>query len=214
MRARTAVAPALLAVLLAACGAGATETAHHAAGKAPVPAGMHRMPDGTLMSDTDMADMADMTGMHMGPASPSKPSASAAMICSAETHQALQHNLGLPTTPTSTSSWSDDVYTCTYRLSGGDLVVSVQDAANESAGQHYFAAVTSRMPQLQPIRGLENFGLKGYADGAGTVLFLKDGKTLDVDATALPAHVGRYAQSPAHVAYALAAAILACWSEH
>jgi hypothetical protein len=209
MRARTAIALALLAVLLAGCGAGATQAAQHTDGHAAVPADMHRMPDGTLMSDSDMARM-DMGATTVA----AHPSGSAAMICSAETHESLQHNLGLAAAPTSTSTWAGGIYTCTYHLSGGDLAVSVQDATDKATGQHYFDTVRSHLPGLEPIRGLKNFGLPGYADTAGTVVFLKDGKTLDVDATGLPAHVGRYDQTPAHVAYGLAASILACWSEH
>lgn len=162
-----------------------------------------------------LAGCGGMDHMDMGAATgAAAPSASAAMICSAETHASLQRNLGLARSPHSTSRWGDGIYTCTYDLTGGDLVVSVQDAPDRSAGQHYFDAARARLPQLKPITGLQDLGLPGYADGSGHVLFLKDGKTLEVDAAGLPAQVGRYGQTPDHVAYGLAASILACWSGH
>lgn len=202
---RTALAPALLAVLLAGCGVGAGALVG-AAAPTTAPAGTHRMPDGAPMSDSG-------TGMgSMDHAA--QPSAAAAMICSDKTHASLQHSLGLASVPRSTSRWAGGIYTCTYHLVGGDLVVSVQDTTDPTAGRQYFDTVTARLPGLAPIRGLESFGLPGEQNGAGDVLFIKDGKTLLVDATALPAQVGRYQQTPAEVAYALAASIVACWSGH
>lgn len=159
---------------------------------------------------------ADMTGgdAQSGAGATPSPSSSAAMICTAETHEAVQHNLGLPSPPSSTDHWAGGTYTCTYHLSGGDLVASVQDATSAAAGQRYFDAVRARTPGLHKIDGLQNFGLPGYEDAHGIVLFIKDGKTLEIDATQLPASVGTYHQSPGDVAYGLAASVLACWSEH
>lgn len=207
MRARNAAAPALLALVLAGCGAGTTATAHQESARQAATHGMHRMLDGTLMSDSDMAMM------HVSRVA-AKPSASAEMVCSAETHRALQHNLGLASEPPSSSRWTDNIYTCMYHLAGGDLVASVKDSSDVAAGSRYFDSLRARMPDLHRMRGLQSLGLPGYEDGHGTVLFFKDGKTLDVDASALPAKVGRYGESPADVAYSLAASILACWSEH
>lgn len=52
-------------------------------------------------------------------------------------------------------------------------------------------------------------------DGAGTVLFIRDGKTLEVDATALSGRLGADGDmSRADVAYAVAASVLACWEHH
>lgn len=203
MRAHKAIAPALLALSLAGCGAG---TAHQVSEHQAAPVSMHRMPDGSLMSD------AQMRMLHAAPVA-AEPSESAKMICADETHLSLQHNLGLAAAPTSTARWVGGIYSCTYHLAAGDLVVSVQDATDAAAGMKYFDSVRATMPDLHRIGGLDSLGLPGYEDGHGTVLFVKDGKTLDIDATALPASVGAFKQSPAHVAYALAASILACWSE-
>lgn len=207
MRANKAIAPALLALALAGCGAGSNVAAHQGNGQRAAPQGVHRMPDGTLMSDSEMAMMQPSLV-------PAKPSSSAAMICSAETHRSLQHNLGLTAQPQSTSRWADGIYTCTYHLAEGELVVSVKDATDLAAGMRYFDSVRAGKSSLHPIGGLQSLGLPGYEDGKGTVLFLKDGKTLDIDATGLQTKVGRYRQPPADVAYGLAAAIIACWSEH
>jgi len=200
MRAGAAIAAVGLAVVLAGCGQSVGASAPQAAGQ-----GSHRMPDGTVMND------ADMGGVHSTDAA--GPSSAAAMICGPETHHALQQSLGLAAAPHSSSSWANGVYTCTYHLAGGDLVASVQDATDQAAGQRYFDSVRSRTPGLHEIGGVQGFGLPAYADGHGIVLFLKDGKTLEVDATHLPDTVGTYHQSPNDVAYGLAASVVACWSE-
>lgn len=201
MRARAAIAPVVLAVVLAGCGA-----QHGGAAQQAAPQGTHKMADGTVMNDAAMAGMHSTAATH--------PSSAAAMICGPETHESLQHNVGLAATPRSSSTWAGGIYTCTFHLPGGDVVVSVQDATDLTAGRHYFDSVRGRLAGLHEIKGVQSFGLPGYQDGHGVVLFLKDGKTLEVDATGLPAAVGPYHQSPGDVAYGLAAAIVACWSEH
>jgi hypothetical protein len=208
-RARATVALTALSLLLVGCAAEHSTTGQETGAEAAGPT-MHRMPDGTLMKDADMAAGAPKAASGAA----RSPSDSAAMICATETHEAVQHNLGLPRSPSSTDRWAGGIYTCTYLLPGGDLVASVQDATNEAAGRRYFDAVRARTTGLHPIDGLQNFGLPGYADGRGIVLFLKDGKTLQIDATGLPESVGKYHQSPGDVAYAVAASVLACWSEH
>lgn len=202
MRARTTIPVAILAAAAVGC-----TTAHSATTDDPprrgsaVPLGMHRMPDGSLMPDSEMS-------MKPGP------SASAAMICSTEIHHTLQRNLGIPAVPVSDTRWVNDIYTCTYHLDGGDLIASVQDAGTVTAGRRYFTTIRTHTPGLRPITGLQSLGLPGYTDNRGIVLFLKDGKTLEVDATRLPTRTGRFHQTPAAVAYGLAADVLACWSEH
>jgi hypothetical protein len=207
-RAATAATLAVLGLLLAGCGTAGSAATTHPGTSPSVAKGMHRMPDGSLMPDSQMSSMPGM-----GRTS-SKPSATAAMICSTEIRHTLQKNLGAATAPRSSTRWADRIYTCTYHLTQGELTASVQDAATVPAGQRFFAAIRARTPGLHKITGLQSLGLPGYADNHGIVLFLKDGKTLQVDATALPAATGRYHQTPAAVAYGLAADILACWSEH
>jgi hypothetical protein len=142
-----------------------------------------------------------------------RPSDSARMICSEDVQRSVQRIFGLRSRPSPTSSWADHVFTCTYRLRTGRLVLSVQDSTDVSAGARYFKASQQRLGDARPLRGLAGFGLPSYETDAGMVGFLKDGKTLQVDATALARAAGPDHQSRTDVAYAVAADVVACWSE-
>jgi len=63
------------------------------------------------------------------------------------------------------------------------------------------------------LKGLQAFGLPAYESADGRVVFLKDGKTLAVDAGALPRVAGPGGESRTEVAYAVAADVVGCWSE-
>ena len=56
-------------------------------------------------------------------------------------------------------------------------------------------------------------GLPSFATPDGNVAFLKDGKTLRVDASGLPATTLPQGSSNGEVAYAVAAAVVGCWTE-
>jgi hypothetical protein len=144
------------------------------------------------------------------PAGADRPSVAARMICSAEIRNAVAKASGSTTVPEGKSTWSDQLYTCTYALAGGRLQLSVEDSADLSSGERYFTELRAQAVDARPIRGLANFGLPSYRTPAGTVVFLKDGKTLTVDASELPSRGGR---SAGDVAYAVAASVVACWTE-
>jgi len=59
---------------------------------------------------------------------------------------------------------------------------------------------------------MAGLGLRAYEKANGTVVFLKDNMTLQVDATALPRLVGAQNTSRVDFAYTVATDILACWS--
>ncbi|MGI8612721.1 MAG: hypothetical protein ACR2KL_02045 [Nocardioidaceae bacterium] len=155
-----------------------------------------------------------MAGMDMGGASAAAgPSAPARMICGSEVRSDVQRILALDALPDATPSWADRIYTCNYRLPVGPLVLSVQDAMETDAGHRYFTGLRAQLGPTQPLRGLLGLGLPAYETNNGTVVFLKDGKTLTVDATHLPRAAGPDGQSRTEVAYAIAADVVACWSE-
>ncbi len=142
-----------------------------------------------------------------------RPSATARMVCGSEIRQAVAGVLGLPAMPAAGSTWSNGLFSCTYRLASGPLVLSVDDSDSVSAGRRYFTALEGRASDPQPLRGLQTFGLPSFRTAAGTVAFLKDGKTLVVDATAQSGSIGQHHLSPSDLAYAVAADVIACWSE-
>lgn len=156
-------------------------------------------------------------GMHNGvdndmdkTAGPSEP---ARMICSEEIRENVARVFKVGSVPPAQDTWLDRIYTCTYRLPAGPLVLSVKDSPGAMAGQRYFTGLRKRAQHAQPLRGLLGLGLPSFQTRRGTVVFLKDGKTLTVDATDLPPMAGPNHQSRTDVAYAVAAGVVACWTE-
>lgn len=67
-----------------------------------------------------------------------------------------------------------------------------------------------------PIKGVYSLGLPAYETKAGIVSFVKDGKTLEVDASGLGGErLGvENSKTRSEVAYAVATSVLACWTQH
>ncbi|MGH3495357.1 MAG: hypothetical protein ACRDQ1_19280, partial [Sciscionella sp.] len=108
------------------------------------------MSPGMTMPGTTMPGMT-MSGMRMsGMTSMDRPSAAAAMICGSETRHHVASLLGLSSPPSPTDSWTHQIYTCTYRVSGGRLVLSVHDSS-AAAGSGYFNALRHRLGHTQSL---------------------------------------------------------------
>lgn len=204
MAARTrqrALAVSLL-VLLAACSTNGSVNSGSTSSSSP---------------DTSMTPGMKVTpGMKMRDASTrSGPSSAARMVCSQEIRSDIQRKLPTSAVPSGAATWANTntIYTCTYRLPVGPLVLSVQDAANVIAGQKYFRSTRQIATGAQPLQGLAGLGLPSFQTSDGSVVFLKDGKTLTVDASRLPNRIGASHLSRTDLAYAIAADVVACWSE-
>ncbi len=158
-------------------------------------------------------DMTTNESMDMGSAA--DPSAPAAMICTNEIKDAVKRTFALSETPATTDRWAVDtrLYTCDYRLPGGTFSLSVQDATDATSGRAAFDALRRDLPSAVTLRGLESFGFPAFATPSGEVAFLKDGKTLLVDASALPASSLRADYTRRDAAYSVASAVIACWTE-
>jgi hypothetical protein len=199
MRTRTLVAAlATVTMLAGGCGGGGSAQlrAH--------PRVTHRAPAG--MSGMPNMSMADM---HTG----RRPSSSARMICGAEIRQAVQRTFALSAQPSATSTWSHRLFVCTYDLPHGSLRLAVNDATDPKVGRDYFNALRSQLAGSTTIRGAEAFGFPAFQTSDGNVVFLKDGKTLRVDAGAVSRHGLPTGFSREDAAYAVAAAVIACWTE-
>lgn len=145
-------------------------------------------------------------------ASSGGPSASASMVCSPEIKKDVAAVLALPSTPATTSTWTDHLYTCTYHLASGTLVLSVKESADTPSAKAYFTGLQQHLGTTTPLTGAQGLGNPGYQSPSGAVVVLKDDKTLQVDATALPAASGANKLSRADVAYEIATDVLGCWN--
>jgi hypothetical protein len=201
----------LVAPVLAGCGSGSTGA------DGPMHGTMHGethvMPDGSTMSDAEMSGMSGMGAMgdHDKGQHPTEP---ARMICSHEVAEAVQRTLALPATPRATDAWQAPTYRCSYALPRGTLVLTVADLPpGSAAAQQRYADTRTTVSGARRIVGMQSFGLPAFESTAGQVGFLKDGRTLLVDATGVPDGALPPGFSRMGVAYGVAAAVIACWTE-
>lgn len=202
-------------VLLAGCSTTAAAPSPGASGPGAGQqsgSGLSAPAGGAMRPGMVMPDGSTMPGMVMPDAPAGPPSASAKMICGPETQDNVAKVLALPATPHTTDNWANTLYTCTYYLADGPLVLSVKESADDQAARGYFDALRVTLGSTHSIDGLANLGLSAYQDTAGSVVFIKDNMTLRVDAAQLPDKIGPHSVSRHDLAYEIATAVLACWS--
>jgi len=151
-----------------------------------------------------------MAGMTMAPAG-SEPSAKSKMVCTGDVRDEVQSILKLSAPAPVATSWRDQVFTCTYTLPMGKLVLSVKESASKAAAASYFQAQRTRSGKTTALAGV---GERAFATPAGTAVVLKDSATLQVDATGLPEVFGPQQQRRTDFAYEMATVVMGCWIEH
>jgi len=136
-------------------------------------------------------------------------SESARMVCDPEIRHDIAAILALSAPATVTSTWADDAFTCTYRLRGDALVLSVRQSPDYTTARAYF----EREHRPAGI-GRELFGLgdSAFATAAGSVFVVRHTMTLQVDPTQLPATLAASTASKAMVADLIASDIMGCWN--
>ena len=135
------------------------------------------------------------------------------MICDSETRANVARLMALKSPPPAKATWVDHVYTCTYQLPVGALVLSVKESADVSTARSYFNELRRRLGPSKPLTGMVGLGLPALENTTGTVLFLKDNATLEVNASAVPPRIGPDKLPRGDLAYAVATGVLACWTE-
>ena len=142
------------------------------------------------------------------------PSAASQMICGTETNGNITRALALTTPPHSVDNWINRQYTCTYHLTDGEFVISVEESSDTTSARSYFDTMQGKLASAQPIEGLANLGFPAYETVDGLVVFLKDNMTLQVDARKLTDKIGPHDVTRTAFSYEIATTILACWTEH
>lgn len=134
------------------------------------------------------------------------------MVCGEETRANIVRILAKSSAPGTTDSWVDNLYTCTYALTQGSFVLSVQEAADPDAAQAYVRDLQRSTDAAAPIEGLANLGFPAFQTPTSAAL-VTDNFVLTVDAAALPETLGPNQVTRAAFAYQVATTVLACWSE-
>jgi hypothetical protein len=175
----------------------------------PTPEASHSMPDGTEMSGSEHEAHEPEHESVDGP------SEAARMTCAGQVVTAVTKILALQGDVVPSSTWEKPAFDCIFDVDGRPLVLSVHDATDVEEGEAHFAALRESLPNAEDIEGLLGLGLPSFSTGDGKVAFLRDGKTLSVDATALPDGLGPDGtRTQDQVAYAVASAVLTCWVNH
>lgn len=192
-RRRVLVAPGVLAVLLFLAGCGAAE---HAATESQPMAGMSMAPGATMAPQGAKR-------------SSTNPPDTALMVCGRDISSKVVQVLKLDRPPQTHSEWADSVYTCTYHLPMGEMVLSVQVAKDAASAGHLFDTDRTRREPAQDLPGLGN---RAFATTAGVAAVLKDNQVLTVDTTALPEVFGDNGQRRTDLANEIASDVLGCWT--
>jgi hypothetical protein len=137
------------------------------------------------------------------------PPKNAAMVCGNEIRGEIGQVLKLSSPPAATSTWADSVYTCTYDLAAGPLVLSVNVETTKAKAAAYFDSRQQQAAGATPQAGL---GERSFGTPNGSVTVIKDAMTLTVDATKLPPVFGSNQQKRADFAYEVASVVLGCWT--
>ena len=209
---------AVLAAAAMTAGCGTTgmqmtggRSAHdHAAASRPSMRHMHGRPGGSGMA---------MAGMHMRAPAPGSgsgsdhPSVAAAMICAVDTGRAIQRAFGLHAVPMRQQMWMPPVYGCAWKLPHSRLDMAVDDATDPADARQRFARIRASTRRAHRIVGMANLGFPAFQSSVGTVVFLKDGKVLSVDARKVSRQDLPKGSSREAAAYAIASGVIGCWSE-
>jgi hypothetical protein len=150
-------------------------------------------------------------GHHSAAAAPSE---AARMICSPEIRASVAAAMGIKEAPMPDDTFTNGVYTCTYALAEGDLVLSVMEMADAASAEEHTAELLGTFDSAEEITGLENLGLPAFRTADGVVVFAKDNTMLQVDARSVGIPDAGNSLTPSGLAYRIATNVLACWKAH
>jgi hypothetical protein len=205
-----------LPLLVTGCGSAQTRSTSARVGAgstgATMAPGQTMAPGMTMAPGQTMAAMTNSAGAASSAAFShpvGEPSAAAKMVCSDDIRGQVRKVLKLARPAPIRTSWQDRLYTCTYTLPMGPMVLSVQQSATKAAARQYFQALRSQLGRTTPLIGL---GEQAYASTTGYAVVLKDNMTLRVDTTRLPEVFGDQDQHRTDLAAEIASDVMGCWT--
>ncbi len=130
------------------------------------------------------------------------------MICVQKTQREIAQVLGVRASVTH-PTWTGHAYSCRYRYSDGDFVLTVKELSSWPQTLTYFTAVSQQQGRSATV---PNLGQGAFQTANGSAVVRKDWKILTVDISGLPAQFGKPSTSRGDVAVTVADLILACWA--
>jgi hypothetical protein len=136
------------------------------------------------------------------------PSEIAKEVCQSDAQRELAEALGVKGS-VGERTWVDHLYSCPYRYSNGEFVLSVQELSSWAQTYAYFHSLGR---QLGDVRSLANLGQGAFQTTDGSVVVRKDWKVLLVNVAGLPPRFAVPPTTPTNVAVTVADVILGCWA--
>jgi hypothetical protein len=124
-------------------------------------------------------------------------------VCQPMVGNAIVEFLAAPLPAAQHGAWAGHTYTCTYPLTGGQLVLTVDQLRSKVAAKAAYNRLAKATTGRTRLNGL---GDAAYQAPNGTLVARKDQFVLNVDPTAAPPGV-----RGADLAFAAVVAIMGCW---
>jgi hypothetical protein len=128
----------------------------------------------------------------------------AAEICEPMVRNAVEASLGAPIPAAQQGAWAGRTFTCTYPLTGGRLVLAVDDVRTTAKARATYRTLNRAVRHPTRLNGL---GDRAYQAPDGTIVAVKDQFVLRVDPGAAPPGI-----SKSDLAFAAVVAVMSCWT--
>jgi hypothetical protein len=125
-------------------------------------------------------------------------------VCEPMVRNAIEASLGAPLPGPQQGGWAGRTYTCTYPVSGGQLVLRVDDLRTKAKAKAAYGRLATRAPRRTRLNGL---GDAAFQAADGRLVAVKDQFLLSIDPSAVPAPAQR-----SDLAFAAVVAVMGCWS--
>jgi hypothetical protein len=156
--------------------------------------------DGRATGDTRLAHASSTAG----------PGEAAREVCEPMIRDAVEVEIGSPLEGAPAEAVDDNTFTCTYRVGGGTIVMSVDDLKRVPAAKQDFQErldiVETADPDVELLPGL---GHGGFVGPDGGLVVRKDAMVLTIDMAGMPEAVD--GRDRGTIATNLGVAVMGCW---
>jgi hypothetical protein len=126
-------------------------------------------------------------------------------VCESMVRGAIETSLGAPLPAPQQGVWTGRTYTCTYTLTGGQLVLRVDDLRTKKKARAAYAKLWKAAAGSRTR--LNGLGNAAYQAGDGTLVAVKDQFLLVADPAAVPAPIKK-----SDLAFAAVVSVMSCWT--
>ncbi len=156
--------------------------------------------DGRATGDTKLAHASSTAG----------PGEAAREVCEPMIRDAVEVEIGSPLEGAPAEAVDDNTFTCTYRVGGGTIVMSVDDLKRvPAAKQDLLVQRTATLAAGTEVEELPGLGHGGFVGPDGGLVVRKDAMVLTIDMAGMPEAVD--GRDRGTIATNLGVAVMGCW---